>query len=167
MSATPLDPDVRDLLMKPNPAVMATLRKDGSPVTVPTWYRLVDGDRIHLNLDADRVRLQHIRRDPRVALSVIASEDWYTHVSIQGRVVEIADDPDLSGIDALSTHYTGGPNRCATAPAWTRGWRSSTSTSGAGSATPDPGPGPFSRRARVDARRPPAGAGAGAGAGEP
>ena len=108
MSATPLDDDVRDLLLKPNPCVMATLRKDGSPVTVPTWYRLVD-DRIHLNLDAGRVRLQHIRRDPRVALSVIASGDWYTHASIQGRVTEIADDPDLSGIDALARHYTGEP----------------------------------------------------------
>lgn len=108
MTATPLDDKVRELLIKPNPAVMATLRKDGSPVTVPTWYRLVD-DRIHLNLDADRVRLQHIRRDPRVALSVIASEDWYTHASIQGRVVEIVADPDLSGIDSLSRHYTGNP----------------------------------------------------------
>ena len=108
MSASPLDQDIRDLLLNPNPAVMATLRKDGSPVTVPTWYRLVD-DRIHLNLDAGRVRLQHLRRDPRVALSVIASEDWYTHASIQGRVVEIVDDEDLSGIDALSRHYTGEP----------------------------------------------------------
>lgn len=106
MSESPLDDNIRKLLLKANPAVMATLRKDGSPVTVPTWYRLVD-DRIHLNLDAGRVRLQHLRRDPRVALSVIASEDWYTHASIQGRVVEIADDPDLSGIDALSRHYTG------------------------------------------------------------
>ncbi|MEH6623321.1 MAG: PPOX class F420-dependent oxidoreductase [Dietzia maris] len=109
MTDSHLDDDTRAVLLAPNPAVMATLRKDGSPVTVPTWYRLVEGDRIHLNLDAGRVRLQHLRRDPRVALSVIASEDWYTHASIQGRVVEIADDPDLSGIDALSTHYTGGP----------------------------------------------------------
>ena len=108
MSAAPLDQDIRDLLLKPNPAVMATLRRDGSPVTVPTWYRLVD-DRIHLNLDAGRVRLQHLRRDPRVALSVIASADWYTHASIQGRVTEIVDDADLSGIDDLSRHYTGEP----------------------------------------------------------
>ena len=108
MSESPLDDEIRELLLKPNPAVMATLRKDGAPVTVPTWYRLV-GDRIHLNLDAGRVRLQHIRRDPRVALSVIASEDWYTHASIQGRVTEIVDDPDLSGIDALSRHYAGEP----------------------------------------------------------
>lgn len=106
LSDSPLTDDLRRLLAEPNPCVMATLRRDGSPVTVPTWYRLVD-DRIHLNLDAGRVRLQHLRRDPRIALSVIDAGDWYTHVSIQGRVTEISDDPDLSGIDALSRHYTG------------------------------------------------------------
>lgn len=106
MSATPLDDEVRELLLKPNPCVMATLRKDGSPVSVPTWYRLV-GDRIHLNLDAGRVRLQHMRRDPRVALSIIDADEWTTHVSIQGRVTEIVDDPDLAGIDSLARHYTG------------------------------------------------------------
>ncbi|MBB1031965.1 PPOX class F420-dependent oxidoreductase [Dietzia sp. SLG310A2-38A2] len=100
--------DLRDLLAQPNPCVMATLRRDGSPVTVPTWYRLV-GDRIHLNLDAGRVRLQHLRRDPRVALSVLDADDWYSHVSIQGRITEIAEDPDLSGIDSLSRHYTDQP----------------------------------------------------------
>lgn len=98
--------EVRELLLKPNPAVMATVRKDGSPVTVPTWYRLV-GDRILLNLDKSRVRLQHIKRDPRVALSVMEVGNWLTHVSIQGRVVEIVDDPDLEGIDSLAQHYTG------------------------------------------------------------
>ena len=106
MSATPLADDVRELLLKPNPAVMATVRKDGSPVTVPTWYRLV-GDRILLNLDKSRVRLQHIKRDPRVALSVMEAGNWTTHVSIQGRVVEIVDDPNLEGIDSLAQHYTG------------------------------------------------------------
>ena len=106
MSATPLENDVRELLLKPNPAVMATVRKDGSPVTVPTWYRLV-GDRILLNLDKSRVRLQHIKRDPRVALSVMEAGNWTTHVSIQGRVVEIVDDPNLEGIDSLARHYTG------------------------------------------------------------
>ena len=106
MTATPLADDVRELLLKPNPAVMATVRKDGSPVTVPTWYLLVE-DRILLNLDKSRVRLQHIQRDPRVALSVMEAGNWTTHVSIQGRVVEIVDDPNLDGIDSLARHYTG------------------------------------------------------------
>lgn len=53
MTATPLDDDVRALLLEPNPCVMATLRKDGSPVSVPTWYRLV-GDQIQINLETGR-----------------------------------------------------------------------------------------------------------------
>lgn len=105
MSASLFDDDLRTLLTQPNPCVMATLRKDGSPVTVATWY-LLEGDRIRMNLDAGRVRLQHLRRDPRVALTILAADSWYTHVSVQGRVVDIADDPDLSGIDSLSRHYT-------------------------------------------------------------
>ena len=101
-----LTDDVRELLLKPNPAVMATVRKDGSPVTVPTWYRLV-GDRILLNLDKSRFRLQHIKRDPRVSLSVMEVGNWLTHVSIQGRVVEIVVDPDPEGIDCLAQHDSG------------------------------------------------------------
>ena len=73
-----------------------------------TWY-LLDGDRILVNMDEGRRRLDHLRRDPRVSLTVLDEADWYTHVSVQGRVVELADDPDLEGIDRLSRHYTGQP----------------------------------------------------------
>src|SRR5699024_10760934 len=37
----------------------------------------------------------------------LSADSWYSHVSIQGRVAEITDDPDLSGIDSLARHYTG------------------------------------------------------------
>ena len=108
MPAPPLPDNVRELLSKPNPAVIATLREDGQPVTVPTWY-LLDGDQIFVNMDGTRKRLEHVRRDPRVSLSVLDEAGWYTHVSVVGRVVELADDEDLSGIDRLSKHYTGNP----------------------------------------------------------
>lgn len=108
MPTSPLPAELRELLAKPNPATMSTLRTDGSPVSVATWY-LLDGNRVLLNLDAGRTRLQHLRNDPRVALTVLDADSWYTHVSIQGRVAEIADDPDLEGIDRLSRHYGGNP----------------------------------------------------------
>ena len=75
---------------------------------MPTWY-LLDGDRIFVNMDGSRKRLEHLRRDPRVSISVLDDAGWYTHVSVLGRVVEMSDDEDLSGIDRLSTHYTGKP----------------------------------------------------------
>ena len=106
MPAPPLPDDVREFLSKPNPAVIATVREDGHPVTVPTWY-LLEGDRILVNMDGSRKRLEHLRHDPRVSLSVLDEAGWYTHVSVVGRVVEMSDDVDLSGIDRLSEHYTG------------------------------------------------------------
>ena len=109
MPSLPFPDHVRDLLRQPNPAVVATLRRDGAPVSVATWYLLEDDDRILLNMDHTRVRLGHLRRDPRLSLTVTKADDWYTHVSLVGEVTEIADDPDLAGIDRLSRHYADRP----------------------------------------------------------
>lgn len=108
MARPPLPDDVRAMLAKPNPAVVTTLRPDGQPVSVATWY-LLDGDRILVNMDEGRKRLEHLLSDPRVSLTVLDDEDWYTHVSVVGRVVETADDEGLADIDRLSDHYRGQP----------------------------------------------------------
>jgi PPOX class probable F420-dependent enzyme len=86
---------------------MATVAADGRPVTVATWYLFEDDGLVLLGLDAKRARLKHLHADPRVSLTVLARDDWYTHVSLQGRVVSIIDDVDLREIDRLSRHYTG------------------------------------------------------------
>jgi PPOX class probable F420-dependent enzyme len=111
----PLPEDLRRLLEKPNPAVVATLRRDGTPVTVATWYAL-DGDRVLLNMDHSRVRVKHLRRDPRVSLTVLDEADWHTHVSVLGRVVEWVEDEDLADIDRLAVRYTGRPYRVRDKP---------------------------------------------------
>ena len=107
MPTPPLPTDVAELFARPNPAVMATVHPDGHPVTVATWYLLEDDGRVLLNLDGGRARLRHLQADPRVSLTALAEGDWYTHVSVQGRVVETRPDTDLVDIDRLSTHYTG------------------------------------------------------------
>ena len=109
MPKPPLPDDVAALLALPNPAVMATVDAEGRPVTVATWYLLEDDGRVLLNLDASRARLRHLRENPHVSLTALAEHDWYTHVSVQGRVVEVVDDVDLVDIDRLSTHYGGNP----------------------------------------------------------
>jgi len=106
----PVPAEVDDFLRLPNPAVVATIRPDGSPHTVPTWYDWQDG-RVLLNMEDTRLRLRYLRRDPRAALTVLGSgeDGWYTHVSLQGEVVSIVDDDDLRDIDRLARHYTGKP----------------------------------------------------------
>lgn len=108
MATLPFPDQVDSLLRRPNPAVVTALRPDGQPVSVATWY-LLDGDRVLVNMDEGRKRLEYLRQDPRVSLTVLADGDWYTHVSVQGRVVEFVDDEGLVDIDRLSTHYAGRP----------------------------------------------------------
>lgn len=108
MSRPPLPAPVQELLREPNPSVMATVRQDGAPVTAPTWYLWEDGQ-ILLNLDEARVRLRHLRQDPRVSLTVLAGQDWYSHVTLVGRIVSITADEDLRDIDRIARHYTGEP----------------------------------------------------------
>jgi PPOX class probable F420-dependent enzyme len=95
----PMPERVVELLRLANPAVMATVAADGRPVTVATWYLLEDDGHILLGLDAKRARLKHMHADPRISLTVLADDDWYTHVSLQGRVVSITDDVGLRDID--------------------------------------------------------------------
>ncbi|WP_250038311.1 TIGR03618 family F420-dependent PPOX class oxidoreductase [Paractinoplanes maris] len=109
MSDTPLPQRVREMLLQPNPAVMATLAADGRPVSVATWYLLEDDGRIMLGLDATRARIKHMENDPRISLTVLDKDNWYTHVSLQGRVVSIVPDEGLRDIDRLSIHYGGNP----------------------------------------------------------
>ena len=131
MPATPLSDEALALLRQPNPAVITTLRADGQPVSVATWYLVEDDGRILVNMDAERARLAYLRGDPRVSLTALDSHSWYRHVSIQGHVVEMKDDEGLVDIDRLSRHYRKKPYPNRTRPrvsAWIEtdrwhGWR--------------------------------------------
>lgn len=98
--------ELEEMLSRPNPAVVATVRPDGQPVSVATWYAYENG-RVLLSMDAERKRLEYLRNDPRISLTVLNGDDWYSHVSLQGKVTEFADDTDLAGADRLSELYTG------------------------------------------------------------
>ena len=80
------------------------------PVRRPTGVSgdvyLLRGDHILVNMDNSRKRLQHIKNDPRVSLTVLDDGDWYTHVTVIGRVNQMYDDEGLADIDALSRRYT-------------------------------------------------------------
>ena len=110
MPHVPVPAEVDEFLARANPAVVATLRPDGSPHSVPTWYDWDDG-RILLNMDESRQRLRFLRRDPRAAVTVLDADDWYRHISLIGRVVSIEADAGLADIDRLAVRYTGQPFR--------------------------------------------------------
>src|SRR5260221_12195719 len=101
MPLMPLPREWDLFLSHANPAVIATIRKDGPPHSVATWYDWQRG-RIMLNMDPKRGRLENMRRDPRVALTVFDKQDSEIHLSLLGRIVEIKDDYTLEDIDRLA-----------------------------------------------------------------
>jgi PPOX class probable F420-dependent enzyme len=104
----PLPHDLVDFLKDPHAAVIATVRSDGAPYSVATWYDWDDG-RILVNMDFERLRLSHMRRDPRVSLTILDIADWYHAITVLGRVVELRDDEGLRDIDRLSQRYRRSP----------------------------------------------------------
>jgi PPOX class probable F420-dependent enzyme len=107
MPKPPLPAELEEFLTQPNPSVISTLRPDGSPHSTATWY-LWENGRVLVNMDEGRKRLEYLRRDPRVSITVLGQDDWYHHVTLRGRVVELDEDA-LDDIDRISNHYTGQP----------------------------------------------------------
>jgi len=107
MPKPPLPDELQQVLANPNPSIIGTVRPDGSPNTVATWYLWEDG-RVLVNMDEGRKRLEYLRHEPRVSLTVLDGDRWYRHITLHGRAT-LEDDPNLEDIDRIATHYTGRP----------------------------------------------------------
>lgn len=89
-----------------NFAAVATLMPDGSPQVSIVWIDS-DGEHVILNTAEGRTKPKNLRRDPRVAVTVINSENPYEQVMIRGRVVEMTHDGADAHIDQLAKKYLG------------------------------------------------------------
>jgi len=90
-----MKPDVLDeFLRQPHVGVIATLRQDGRPYTVPVWWLWKDGV-VWVTGTYPRVWCHQLRRDPRVSLCIEASEPVAGHVGFDG----IAEPMELPGFD--------------------------------------------------------------------
>jgi PPOX class probable F420-dependent enzyme len=103
-----LQKEVLDLLDRPNFVHFATLLPDGSPVIAPVWAGL-EGDRILICAASNSLKAKNVKRDPRVAISVVDFHNPYEEAQIRGRVVEIRDDSSLRILDAIARKYSGKP----------------------------------------------------------
>ena len=102
----PLAAEVRSLLERPNFVHLSTLMPDGSPQNAPIWVGL-EGERVLIGTGEGSLKAKNMRRDPRVALSVVDFRNPYEEAQIRGRVVEIRPDTDFRIMDAISRKYTG------------------------------------------------------------
>jgi PPOX class probable F420-dependent enzyme len=95
-------------LAEPHVAVVASLRQDGRPYTVPVWFHW-DGSHIWLTGTDGRVWCQQIRRDARVSLCIEALAPVAGHVGVDGSAIVIdRDQMDIWPISRrLAEKYVG------------------------------------------------------------
>jgi PPOX class probable F420-dependent enzyme len=104
-----LPEEARRLIDEPNLAHFVTLMKDGSPQVTPLWVDR-DGDIILVNTAEGRQKVLNLRRDPRVALSIVDPRRTQLYVQIRGRVTElISGDEARAHFGRVATKYTGRP----------------------------------------------------------
>jgi PPOX class probable F420-dependent enzyme len=95
-----------DLFRKLSFAHVATLMPDGSPQVTPVWIDY-DGAYILINTAKGRVKDRNMRRDGRVALSIVDPDDPYRRIQVRGRVADITEAGAKEHIDALAAKYWG------------------------------------------------------------
>jgi PPOX class probable F420-dependent enzyme len=85
------DEEIREFFSGPVVARVATVRIDGSPYIAPVWQEY-DGEVMWIIPRERSVFVQHMQRDPRVAVSVAMDKAPWTRVLILGRA-EIVEGP--------------------------------------------------------------------------
>ncbi|MDH3682860.1 MAG: TIGR03618 family F420-dependent PPOX class oxidoreductase [Acidimicrobiia bacterium] len=75
--------DQEDFLAEPHVGVVATLRRDGRPYTVPVWH-LWDGTHLWLTGTESRVWCRQLMHDPRLSVCVEAMQPIPGHIDVDG-----------------------------------------------------------------------------------
>ncbi len=104
---THLPAHVRGFLDDTKFVTLATVDADGAPHAAVVWYRLEPDDAITVNSADGRRWPADLRRDGRVALTIIDPADGYRWVGLTGVVERIDDDQAIAQADiaALARGY--------------------------------------------------------------
>ncbi|HEU0164765.1 MAG TPA: PPOX class F420-dependent oxidoreductase [Thermomicrobiales bacterium] len=87
-------------------AHLATIGANGHPQVNPIWF-LWRGESIQFGVKDGTAKLENIRRDPHVALSILDRDDPGHYVELRGEVTGIELYLDLSLVNELARKYTG------------------------------------------------------------
>lgn len=96
----------KDLFSKRAFGQLATLMPDGQPQVTPVWVDY-DGTYVLFNSARGRQKDRNVRRDPRVAITVVDPDNPYRYLEVRGRVAEISEQGADAHIDRLAKKYLG------------------------------------------------------------
>jgi PPOX class probable F420-dependent enzyme len=95
-----------DLFNKKAFANLGTLMPDGSPQVTPVWVDY-DGKHVLVNSAEGRRKDKNLRRDGRVAMSIMDPDNPYRYLQIRGKVTEITSQGAAQHIDKMAKKYLG------------------------------------------------------------
>ena len=93
-----------DLFNKKAFANLGTLMPDGSPQVTPVWVDF-DGKYVLVNSAEGRRKDKNLRRDGRVAMSIMDPDNPYRYLQIRGKVAEITNQGAAQHIDKMAKKY--------------------------------------------------------------
>ena len=91
---------------EPNLGVVAALRGNGTVHQTVVWVDW-DGEHVLLNLNTERAKLEHLRRDPRVSVLVLDRGNPFRWIAVDGTVAEITPDGAYEHIVRQAGVYLG------------------------------------------------------------
>lgn len=94
----------RDLLESKALADVATIGPEGEPQVNPVWFDW-DGRHLMFSQTSGRQKYRNVRREPRIALSIVDPQNPYRYLEVRGRVVRIDPDPDKAFINKMAKKY--------------------------------------------------------------
>ena len=97
-------PKVQKILHSKTFAHLATTGPKGEPQSSPMWF-LWDGKHIKFTHTTERQKYRNIQHDPRVAISIVDSDNPYIYAEFRGVVERIEQDPQGAFYNTLAEHY--------------------------------------------------------------
>ena len=84
---------------------LATLRPDGSPHLAPVWH-LYDGEKLLILSSPTSVKVQNLRGDPRIGISIPRETEPHGFVQVNG-TAELSEEWDRQVLWDMSINYQG------------------------------------------------------------
>jgi PPOX class probable F420-dependent enzyme len=97
--------EIDEFLKLPLLSNLATLRPDGSPHVAPVWH-LYDGDRLLILSSPTSVKVQNLRGDPRIGISIPRETEPHGFVQVNG-TAELSTEWDRQVLWDMSINYQG------------------------------------------------------------
>jgi hypothetical protein len=95
-----------DLLSKAGFLHLSSLGAGGEPQVHPVWYEW-DGTHLLVSSTTPRQKTKNVKRDGRVAGTILDPDNAYRYLEVRGSVESIEDDPTGSLIHRLAKKYLG------------------------------------------------------------